>query len=164
LSFCDCMQDSEEDGAFILARLPTEFEATAIRAVLSIPKARHLSEERWAALFRAGFDVHCGRSGPNSVRVGWAHAIAAVDCWREIVAVPSARLSERYQNVENYLDLPEITLGQIEHFFCHYKDLDPGKWIKVERWGKRRGSQAGRCRIDRKGEVAKVANRMRQQL
>jgi inorganic pyrophosphatase len=53
----------------------------------------------------------------------------------KIVAVPSARLAERSQNVENYFDLPAMTLRQIEHFFCHYKDLDPGKWVKVERWG-----------------------------
>jgi Inorganic pyrophosphatase len=37
--------------------------------------------------------------------------------------------------VKEYTDLPEITLRQIEHFFCHYKDVDPGKWVKVERWG-----------------------------
>jgi inorganic pyrophosphatase len=53
----------------------------------------------------------------------------------KIVAVPSARLTGRYQSVENYTDLPEITLRQIEHFFCHYKDLEPGKWVKIERWG-----------------------------
>ena len=32
-------------------------------------------------------------------------------------------------------DLPEITLQQIEHFFAHYKDLEPNKWVKIERWG-----------------------------
>jgi inorganic pyrophosphatase len=53
----------------------------------------------------------------------------------KIVAVLSARLIERGQKVENYTDLPEITRQQIEHFFCHYKDLDPGKWVKIERWG-----------------------------
>ena len=53
----------------------------------------------------------------------------------KIVAVPSARLTKRYENVENYTDLPEITLRQFEHFFAHYKDLEPGKWVKIERWG-----------------------------
>jgi inorganic pyrophosphatase len=33
------------------------------------------------------------------------------------------------------MELPEVNLRQIEHFFCHYKDLDPGKWVKIERWG-----------------------------
>jgi inorganic pyrophosphatase len=53
----------------------------------------------------------------------------------KIVAVPSARLIERDQNVENYTDLPEIARRQIEHFFCHYKDLDPDKWVRIEGWG-----------------------------
>jgi inorganic pyrophosphatase len=53
----------------------------------------------------------------------------------KIVAVPSARLIERGQKAENYTDLPEITRQQIEHFFCHYKDLDPGKRVKIERCG-----------------------------
>ena len=43
-------------------------------------------------------------------------------------------LTRRYENVHNYKDLPEITLQQIEHFFEHYKDLEPGKWVKVEGW------------------------------
>ena len=33
-----------------------------------------------------------------------------------------------------YSDLPEITLQQIEHFFEHYKDLEPGKWVKIGDW------------------------------
>jgi inorganic pyrophosphatase len=37
--------------------------------------------------------------------------------------------------VHSFTDLPEITLKQIEHFFAHYKDLEPGKWVKIVRWG-----------------------------
>jgi inorganic pyrophosphatase len=37
--------------------------------------------------------------------------------------------------VHNYTDLPSITLEQIQHFFEHYKDLEPGKWVKVQGWG-----------------------------
>jgi inorganic pyrophosphatase len=37
--------------------------------------------------------------------------------------------------VHNYTDLPKITLDQIQHFFEHYKDLEPGKWVKVLGWG-----------------------------
>jgi inorganic pyrophosphatase len=37
--------------------------------------------------------------------------------------------------VATYTDLPEITIKQIEHFFEHYKDLEPGKWAKIIRWG-----------------------------
>jgi len=53
----------------------------------------------------------------------------------KIVAVPSPHLTLRYQGVTNYTHLPEITLRQIEHFFEHYKDLEPGKWVKIGTWG-----------------------------
>ena len=53
----------------------------------------------------------------------------------KLIAVPSAKLTRRYENLKNYTDLPDITLKQIEHFFQHYKDLEPGKWVKVVRWG-----------------------------
>jgi inorganic pyrophosphatase len=53
----------------------------------------------------------------------------------KLIAVPSHKLTQRYDHVANYTDLPEITLKQIEHFFSHYKDLEPGKWVKIVRWG-----------------------------
>jgi inorganic pyrophosphatase len=53
----------------------------------------------------------------------------------KLLAVPSARLTQRYAGINNYVDLPEITLRQIEHFFAHYKDLEPGKFVKISRWG-----------------------------
>ena len=53
----------------------------------------------------------------------------------KIVAVPASRLTRRYDGVRSYTDLPPITLDQIQHFFEHYKDLEPGKWVKVLRWG-----------------------------
>ena len=52
----------------------------------------------------------------------------------KIVAVPTTKLTRRYENVVNYSDLPQITLEQIEHFFTHYKDLEPGKWVKIKSW------------------------------
>jgi inorganic pyrophosphatase len=53
----------------------------------------------------------------------------------KIVAVPSTRLTKRYVHVHDYTDLPRITTEQIQHFFEHYKDLEPGKWVKVTGWG-----------------------------
>ena len=53
----------------------------------------------------------------------------------KIIAVPSPKLTKRYVHVMNYTDLPEITLEQIRHFFEHYKDLEPGKWVKIAGWG-----------------------------
>ena len=52
----------------------------------------------------------------------------------KILAVPSSKLTQRYDKVKSYSDLPDITLQQIQHFFEHYKDLEPGKWVKIEGW------------------------------
>ena len=53
----------------------------------------------------------------------------------KIIAVPAPRLTKRYLHITNYDQLPAITLEQIRHFFEHYKDLEPGKWVKVIGWG-----------------------------
>ena len=53
----------------------------------------------------------------------------------KIIAVPSPKLTKRYIDVHEYTDLPKITLEQIQHFFEHYKDLEPGKWVKLDGWG-----------------------------
>jgi len=52
----------------------------------------------------------------------------------KIIAVPSSHISLRYEKVREHTDLPDITLKQIEHFFEHYKDLEPGKWVKISGW------------------------------
>lgn len=53
----------------------------------------------------------------------------------KLLAVPSGWLTKRYDNVQNYTDLPAITLEQIEHFFANYKALEKNKWVKILRWG-----------------------------
>jgi inorganic pyrophosphatase len=53
----------------------------------------------------------------------------------KILAVPSTRLTKRYERITNYTDLPPITIDQIRHFFEHYKDLEPDKWVRIKRWG-----------------------------
>jgi inorganic pyrophosphatase len=53
----------------------------------------------------------------------------------KILAVPSAHLTQRYVHVRSYEDLPAITLQQVQHFFEHYKDLEPEKWVKIMGWG-----------------------------
>jgi inorganic pyrophosphatase len=53
----------------------------------------------------------------------------------KILAVPTPKLTKRYEHVANYTDLPRITLEQVQHFFEHYKDLEPGKWVKMGGWG-----------------------------
>ncbi len=52
----------------------------------------------------------------------------------KLVAVPVEKLSSLYKAVQSVQDLPTLTLAQIAHFFEHYKDLEPGKWVKVEDW------------------------------
>jgi len=53
----------------------------------------------------------------------------------KIIAVPMPKLTKRYAHIEDYTQLPEITIKQVQHFFEHYKDLEPGKWVKVLGWG-----------------------------
>jgi inorganic pyrophosphatase len=53
----------------------------------------------------------------------------------KIIAVPAPKLTQRYDAITTYSDLPDITLQQIRHFFEHYKDLEPAKWVKILCWG-----------------------------
>src|SRR5215212_8081554 len=80
-----------------------------------------------------GFIPHTlsGDGDPCDVLIASTRAIAP----GAIMSVPSRHLTQRYDRIETYTDLPEITIKQIEHFFEHYKDLEPGKWVKILRWG-----------------------------
>jgi Inorganic pyrophosphatase len=53
----------------------------------------------------------------------------------KILAVPIDAVHSLYSDVNSYQDLPTILREQIGHFFRHYKDLEPGKWVKLSRWG-----------------------------
>lgn len=61
----------------------------------------------------------------------------------KLLAVPTDKLSTIYQKVQSHQDLPHL-LQPIEHFFKHYKELEEGKWVKVEGW---EGPQAARDEI-----------------
>jgi inorganic pyrophosphatase len=52
----------------------------------------------------------------------------------KILAVPIDKLSSLYGGVKSPRDLPELATRQIAHFFEHYKDLEPGKWVRVSTW------------------------------
>ena len=52
----------------------------------------------------------------------------------KIICVPHDKIHTMYKNVHAIEDLPEITRQAIEHFFTRYKDLEPGKWVKVTGW------------------------------
>ena len=52
----------------------------------------------------------------------------------KILAVPSPRLTGYYAKIESYTDLPDILIERISHFFRHYKDLEPDKWVEIVGW------------------------------
>ena len=52
----------------------------------------------------------------------------------KLLAVPIDKLTPLYRDIETPRDLPEVMLAQITHFFEHYKDLEPGKWVKILGW------------------------------
>ena len=52
----------------------------------------------------------------------------------KILAVPIDSLTDLYRNVRSFDDLPASLLAQIAHFFEHYKDLEAGKWVKIDGW------------------------------
>ena len=52
----------------------------------------------------------------------------------KLICVPVDSTFPYYSDVGERQDLPSIVLQQIEHFFKHYKDLEPGKWVKVHGW------------------------------
>ncbi len=52
----------------------------------------------------------------------------------KLIAVPVEKLCPMYKAIQTTADLPELLLNQIEHFFEHYKDLEKGKWVKVQGW------------------------------
>ena len=52
----------------------------------------------------------------------------------KLLMVPVDKLHPYYNDVETYTDLPAIVVEQIRHFFEHYKDLEPGKWVRMIGW------------------------------
>ncbi len=72
----------------------------------------------------------------------------------KLLAVPHDKLTNLYKDVKDYRDLPELLVRQIQHFFENYKDLEEGKWVKVESW---EGPEAAREAIVKSVEAYKNA-------
>lgn len=53
----------------------------------------------------------------------------------KILAKPIDKITPVNRKIQSYRDVPEIDLQRIAHFFSHYKDLEPNKWVKVIGWG-----------------------------
>jgi inorganic pyrophosphatase len=51
----------------------------------------------------------------------------------KVIAVPAK--DPRWAHIQDVTDIPELKRAEIQHFFEHYKDLEPGKWVKVGAWG-----------------------------
>ncbi len=62
----------------------------------------------------------------------------------KLLAVPHDKLSVLYKDVKEPADLPQLLIQQIEHFFENYKDLEKGKWVKVDGWA---GSEAAMAEV-----------------
>jgi inorganic pyrophosphatase len=50
----------------------------------------------------------------------------------KVIAVPHEKIDPTYKDIKDVKDLPEAVLNKIKHFFEHYKELEPGKWVKVQ--------------------------------
>ena len=53
----------------------------------------------------------------------------------KIISVPNSKIDPRFSNIKNIDDIPSYLLDEIKHFFEHYKELEPGKYVKVTGWG-----------------------------
>jgi inorganic pyrophosphatase len=70
----------------------------------------------------------------------------------KVLAVPAK--DPRWDHIQDLDSVPEFTKKEIEHFFEHYKDLEPGKWVKTEGW---EGAEAAEALI-KKAQEAYVPN------
>jgi len=103
----------------------------------------------------------CGDGDPVDVLVIFPHALPPGSVIRcrplgvlkmtdesgedaKVLAVPIDKLTTLYSEVKSVQDLPEITRSQITHFFEHYKDLEKGKWVRVDGW---EGTESARQEI-----------------
>jgi inorganic pyrophosphatase len=73
----------------------------------------------------------------------------------KVLAVPVDRVTPVYKNIKTYRDLPEILVQRIAHFFEHYKDLEEGKWVKIDRWGDEKEAQTLILEAIRRAEATK---------
>ena len=62
----------------------------------------------------------------------------------KLLAVPHEKLTQAYNDVHNITDLPQMLRNNIKEFFENYKNLEKGKWVKVESW---EGADAAKVKI-----------------
>lgn len=59
----------------------------------------------------------------------------------KIIAVPIDKLTPIYRQIKSHADLGQFLLDKIAHFFQHYKDLEPNKWVKIDGWQDAKAAQ-----------------------
>ena len=62
----------------------------------------------------------------------------------KLLAVPHEKLTQAYNDIHDITDLPEMLRSRIKEFFENYKNLEKGKWVKVESW---EGVDAAKAKI-----------------
>ena len=72
----------------------------------------------------------------------------------KLIAVPHDKVTRLYSHIKEYTDLPPLLIQQIEHFFENYKDLEEGKWVKIDNWA---NSDAARAAIIQSVDAYKTA-------
>ena len=65
------------------------------------------------------------------LRLRWFH-ITENDA--KVLAVPIPKVLPHYARWQKPEDLSPARLNAIAHFFEHYKDLEPNKWVKILGW------------------------------
>ena len=60
----------------------------------------------------------------------------------KIIAVPVSKVFAAYDAIDSIDDLPPLTRDRIAHFFTHYKDLEPGKWVRLDGWSERAAAES----------------------
>lgn len=58
----------------------------------------------------------------------------------KVLCVPAD--DPRWDHVQDIGDVPAFELDAIKHFFVHYKDLEPGKFVKAADWVDRAEAEA----------------------
>ena len=99
------------------------------------------------------------RSVINCRPIGYLEMKDEAGSDEKLIAVPNSKISPLYKNVHSIRDLADPILDQIAHFFQHYKDLEKGKWVKIEGWhGPKDAQKAVLASIERFQSTKKKPN------
>ncbi len=83
------------------------------------------------ALVIATYSLHPGVVIPSRV-IGMLEMEDEAGVDTKIIAVPTKKVDPFYAHIEDVKDLDEIVKQRIQHYFNHYKELEPGKWVKTK--------------------------------